>query len=130
MYYVPNALGGDIIKFILSTPIYLQVINNIKASIATSEKKAGDKLPSSRDLAVIYSINPNTASRVYKEMEQQKLCYTKRGLGTFVTEDKDIIANIRHEMSQEYVNQYVSSMKSLSYTKDDMVEKIKNKEVN
>lgn len=92
--------------------------------MALSILKPGDKLPSSRELAVQYSINPNTASRVYREMELLGLCYTKRGLGTFVTDDKEIVEGIREEMANTYVDQYVTAMSELGYTTVDMIQHI------
>ena len=71
-------------EFENNIPIYIQVINQIKKDIITGKLPMGAKLPSTRELAVLYHINPNTAGRVYKEMELQNMCYTKRGLGTFV----------------------------------------------
>ena len=70
-----------------SLPIYLQVADSIKRDIVTGKLSPGAKLPSVRDLAVEYTINPNTVSRVYKELEMEGICFTRRGMGTFVTED-------------------------------------------
>lgn len=52
-------------------PIYLQAANSIKRDIVTGKLPPGAKLPSVRDLAVEYTINPNTVSRVYKELESE-----------------------------------------------------------
>lgn len=109
-------------------PIYLQVINQIKKQMALSELSPGDKLPSSRELAIRYSINPNTANRVYKEMELMGLCFTKRGLGTFVTEDTHIVQGIKQDMAKEYVQRYIEAMKSLGFSQNEMVEAIQNTE--
>ena len=49
-------------------PIYLQVIEDISRRLIQGELALGEKLPSVREMAVQYQINPNTASRVYKEM--------------------------------------------------------------
>ena len=54
-------------------PIYLQVIEDISRRLIQGELILGEKLPSVRELAVQYQINPNTASRVYKEMESRGL---------------------------------------------------------
>ena len=53
-------------------PIYLQVIEDISRRLIQGELALGEKLPSVREMAVQYQINPNTASRVYKEMESQR----------------------------------------------------------
>ena len=61
-------------EFENSKPIYLQVIDDIKRKMVMGVIPPGDKLPSVRDLALTYTINPNTASRVYREMEMMSLC--------------------------------------------------------
>ena len=73
------------------TPIWLQVATQIKQQIVTGVLPPGAKLPGGRDLAVQYGINPNTAARIYQEMEREGVCETKRGLGTFVTEDTVVV---------------------------------------
>ena len=52
-----------------------------------------------RDLAVEYTINPNTVSRVYKELEMEGVCFTRRGMGTFVTEDPERVQQLKEEMA-------------------------------
>ena len=66
------------------SPIYLQVINELKKKMVKGELKPGEKMPSNRELAVLYKVNQNTAARIYREMEMAGYCYTKRGIGTFV----------------------------------------------
>lgn len=68
-------------------PIYLQVIHDLKKKMIQGKILPGEKLPSNRELAVLYKINQNTAARIYREMETHGYCYTKRGIGTFVMEE-------------------------------------------
>ncbi len=110
-----------------STPIYLQVINKIKTDIITGELNPGDKMPSTRDLAKELGINPNTASRVYKEMELLNLCFTKRGLGTFITESNDVVDTIKNEMANQLIDDFVEGMKKLGMPYDEMVKLILTK---
>lgn len=107
-------------------PIYLQVIDDIKKRILTGEIKLGDKLPSTRELAVQYTVNPNTAARIYNELEQCGLCYTKRGLGTFVSEDVNLIDTLKAEISNEMIETFVFGMTSLGFSKDEIINLIKN----
>lgn len=88
--------------------------------------KLGDKLPSTRELAVQYTVNPNTAARIYNELEQCGLCYTKRGLGTFVSEDVHLIDTLKAELSSEMIETFVSGMTSLGFSKDEIINLIKN----
>ncbi len=107
-------------------PIYLQVIDDIKKRILTGEIKLGDKLPSTRELAVQYTINPNTAARIYNELELCGLCYTKRGLGTFVSEDEHLIDTLKNDISGEMIETFISGMTSLGFSKDEIINLIKN----
>ncbi len=65
-------------------PFYRQVIDQVKAAIATGSIEPGDRLPTVRQLAVDLSINPNTVSRAYTELELTGLVETQMGSGTFV----------------------------------------------
>ena len=57
--------------------------------IVSKELKAGEKLPSVRDMGIKYSVNPNTIQRTYSELEREGILETRRGQGTFVTEQED-----------------------------------------
>ena len=67
------------------TPIYAQLVHQIKALIATGRLKSDAELPSVRQLAQQLVLNPNTIVRAYKELETEGLVYKKRGAGTFVS---------------------------------------------
>ena len=85
----------------------------------------GEKLPSGRDLALMYTINPNTAARVYQTLEQQKLLFTKRGLGSFVTEDQERVIALREEMAQELLRDFLEGLDRLGISREDAIEMIK-----
>ena len=89
-----------------NSPIWLQVMTVLETDIVTGKRPPGDKLPGGGDLAIAFSINPNTAVRVYQELEKQGLCETRRGLGTFVTEDAERIAALRKELALRAVRQF------------------------
>jgi GntR family transcriptional regulator len=108
-------------EFDNNIPIYIQVIQDIKKDIITGVLKPGDKLPSGRDMALKYKINPNTASRIYRELELQEICFTKRGLGTFVTEENEKIISIRKDMANELLEQFINGMKSLGIQKQEIM---------
>jgi GntR family transcriptional regulator len=66
------------------TPIYAQLERGLRAAIATSRLRAGDQLPTVRQLAVDLQVNANTIARVYAELERAGVIETKRGVGSFV----------------------------------------------
>lgn len=113
-------------EFKANVPIYLQVINDIKKQILCGQIALGEKLPSTRELAVKYQINPNTAVRVYNEMELEGICFTKRGLGTFVTEEQEKYESMKKEMAQVRIVEYVNEMKELGYTRETMIRAIED----
>lgn len=112
-------------EFNSALPIYLQVVTSIKRDIVTGRMQLGEKLPSGRDLALQYTINPNTASRVYKELENQGICFTKRGLGTYVSEDPDLVKRLKDEMAQELLEQFLEGMRQLGISEEEAVQLIK-----
>lgn len=71
-------------------PIYEQIIDNIKEMSLKNILKANDKLPSVRDMATMLSVNPNTVSKAYQELERQKITHTLRGRGTFISENNQL----------------------------------------
>ena len=111
-------------EFNSALPIYLQVVTEIKREIVTGRIALGEKLPSGRDLALQYTINPNTASRVYKELENAGICFTKRGLGTFVSEDPDLVKRLRDEMARELLEQFLEGMRKLGISPQEAAELI------
>ena len=67
------------------TPIYAQLEQGLRAAIATGRLRAGDQLPTVRQLAVDLRINANTVARVYAELERAGVLETRRGVGSFVS---------------------------------------------
>jgi DNA-binding transcriptional regulator YhcF (GntR family) len=120
-------MQGTIMEFDNNIPIYVQVINDIKKDIVSGVLPLGEKLPSGRDLALKYKINPNTANRIYKELEMEEICFTKRGLGTYVTEDGKKVKSIREEMASTLVDTFLDGMKNLGYTKEELIEILDHK---
>jgi GntR family transcriptional regulator len=68
-------------------PIYLQIIEQIKRSIALGVLQAGEQLPTVKQLAVDLTVNPNTVARAYRELERDQVIETAPGRGSFVRSD-------------------------------------------
>ena len=123
VYYLAMSLVQKEVSMQYNTeiPIYLQVIEDLKKKMVQGIISPGDKLPSNRELAVIYKINQNTAARIYREMETMGYCFTKRGLGTFVAEDGTMFEQIKEEMAAELLQKFMTGMQDLGYKKDDII---------
>jgi DNA-binding transcriptional regulator YhcF (GntR family) len=69
-------------------PVYRQLIDQVRAGVASGSLTAGDQLPTVRQLAVDLEINPNTVMRAYRELELGGMLETHQGTGTFISEKK------------------------------------------
>lgn len=67
-----------------ATPLHAQLERAIRVAIATGTLRAGDKLPTVRQLAVDLRINANTVAKVYAYLERTGAVETRRGVGTFI----------------------------------------------
>ena len=103
-------------QFQANTPIYMQLINNFKHKIVSEELKAGSKLESVRDLAVEYSVNPNTMQRALAELERDGFVYAERTTGRFITKDQELIMKMRETIAQEIIDQFIQQIKSLGFS--------------
>jgi GntR family transcriptional regulator len=71
-------------------PIYIQIRDQIRLLIATGEWKEGSQMPPVRDLAATLLINPNTVTKAYHELEREGYIFTRRGMGTFVSDKAEL----------------------------------------
>lgn len=67
-------------------PIYLQIVEQIGNLVLCGDLKAGDKLPSVRELSVELGINPNTVARAYRDLQYKEVINSRRTEGTFITD--------------------------------------------
>ncbi len=94
-------------------PIYIQLVEMIRVCIISGKFQKGQKLPSVRELALMMKVNPNTMQKALGELENEKLIYTERTNGKYVTEDEKLIENVKKQLAQEKVNNYLNSMKNI-----------------
>ena len=109
-------------------PIWLQVATRIKQQIVTGQLSPGAKLPGGRDLALRYGINPNTAARIYQELEREGLCQTQRGLGTFVTGSEEVIQGLREAMARQAIARFLSDLRGMGLSREDAIRLIQKEE--
>jgi GntR family transcriptional regulator len=103
-------------------PFYRQVIDQVKSGIATGRLLPGDRLPTVRQLAVDLSINPNTVSRGYRELELTGLVETQMGSGTFVSQKKvERDEEERRRIVNEICQELLSRASSHGLTLEDIL---------
>ncbi|MBQ9610713.1 MAG: GntR family transcriptional regulator [Lachnospiraceae bacterium] len=112
-------------KFDNSSPIYLQIMEQIKVMIAKGELKSGDKVPPVRDMALVAGVNPNTMQKALSELEREGILYSNRTAGRFVADLVNENVNVREQVSEKYVAAYVDNMRRSGFSDDEIVERVK-----
>lgn len=102
-------------------PIYIQLVELIRIKIVSGEFQRGQKIPSVRELALAMKVNPNTMQKALVELEDEKLIYTERTNGKYVTEDEKLIEKVKNELAKEKVESYINSMNSIGISFDEAV---------
>ncbi len=84
-------------------PIYRQLKDRVIAMMLDGLLKPGDPLPSVRQVAAEYQLNPITVSRAYQELADEALVEKRRGLGMYVTEEaaRKLLVNERERFLKE-----------------------------
>ena len=105
------------------TPIYAQLERGLRAAIATSRLRAGDQLPTVRQLAVDLQVNANTVARVYAELERSGVIETKRGVGSFISATPARAHPPReHERRlRAFVTRVLADADAAGFTVDDVI---------
>ncbi|BBI33396.1 GntR family transcriptional regulator [Cohnella abietis] len=108
-----------------SDPIYMQIINQIRQCILSGELKAGEILPSIRQLAKDLQVSVITTKRVYEELEKEKLIDSVVGKGCFVSgANKDFIREQRMKLLEEKMIEIIRESKELSMNQQDLIDHI------
>lgn len=113
------------LDFDKNKPIYQQLIDLLSGDIIRGFRKPGDKLPSVRDFAVEAGVNANTVQRVYKEMEAMGLTETRRGQGSFVTEDRERLDELREETKASLVRSFFADLDAYGFTRQEILELVR-----
>lgn len=117
-------MAGD---FSSNVPIYLQIMNEVKLRIVSGEWETGQRLQSVRELAVEFSVNPNTMQRALAELERDGLLYAERTSGRYVSKDQSKIFKARSEMAEECTDNYYNAMQKLGYKNEEIIKIVSHK---
>ena len=114
-------------EFMNDRPIYTQLLEKIQLKIVAGEYKPGDKLPSVRDLAALAAVNPNTMQKALSELERIGLVYSQRTSGRTVTEDTELIKEVKESIAMEHINEFIETMTKLGYAKEEILSLMKSR---
>jgi len=115
------------VKFNNRDPVYVQVIRHFKEQIAKGFFEPGQEVPSRRELANQLKINPNTAQRAYKEMEEQGLIFTEGNMPSCITKDEAVLKSVREELIIEAVDLFLGSIKAINVPLSEVLQLVEKK---
>lgn len=107
-------------EFESGLPIYQQAAEMVRKRIIKGSYPRGGRLPAVRDLAMEAGVNPNTMQRALLLLEESGIVYSQRTAGRFVTEDVQLLENLRYQMARKQVLSFVKRMDELGYGPDEL----------
>ncbi len=105
-------------------PIYMQIKRQIYADILRGLYPPGGRLPATIEMAMHFKVNHNTIQRVYLELIREGLVISRRGEGTFVTEDKAILDALQVKLRTYVLDNFVNEMLRLGYREDELAQTV------
>ena len=98
----------------------------MELDILSGKYSPGEKVPSVRELAADAAVNPNTMQRAMVELERRGLVYTERTNGRFITENMDMLQDVKRRIAEEYIGEFVDKMKKIGYSEEEVKNLMQN----
>jgi GntR family transcriptional regulator len=118
----PFRFGLDLAS---GVPVYRQIMDQVRGGIASGSLKAGDQLPTMRQLSVDLAVNPNTVLRAYRELELGGLLETHQGTGTFISQKKPKKDDVERERQlAQIVADFVARAGAAGFTVEDLLKQL------
>ena len=102
--------------------IYLQIADQIRERVLDGDWRAGERIPSIRELAVELGVNPNTVTKSYQRLMDRGIISSRRGLGYFVGDDarEQALQEMKAEFLRDEVPRIVRTMQLLGIGLDEL----------
>ena len=109
-------------------PIYLQIVEQVRQRVSTSELRPGDQLPTVRQMATELRVNFNTIARAYRLLDEAGLISTQQGRGTYIWEGptEDTIKQLKKKSLEELARNYLDEASRLGYSLEDALAELKH----
>ncbi len=104
-------------------PIFRQIVDGVRKEIATGNLAYGCKLPSVRALAIQLTINANTVAKAYTELTNQGLIESRKGLGVFVAEPKQLLSQQEQDRRlQDACQRFINDVMYLDHKPEEIAQ--------
>lgn len=110
-------------------PIYRQIVNQIRYSVASGLLEPGDELPTIRALALRLKVTPNTIVRAYGELEAAGVVHKRHGSGTFVSGERTRLADReRRRIIEQRIDSLLTEAHHLGFSVEELFKLIHRRE--
>ena len=107
-------------------PVYRQLIDQVRAGVASGTLAPGDQLPTVRQLAVDLAINPNTVMRAYRELELGGMLETHQGTGTFISDKKiEKKSSERERQLGQMASEFAARAGAAGFTLEELIDRMR-----
>ncbi len=95
---------------------YLQIVGQVRQALLLGLLAEGDQLPTVKEVVARVTVNPNTVSKAYRELEHQGLAAAKPGVGTFVTQSLGQASLAEHGALQQELRAWLAKARAAGLT--------------
>jgi GntR family transcriptional regulator len=115
------------LDFRSGTPIYTQIVEQVKQQVISGELKPGDQLPTVRALALELRVNFNTVARAYRLLDEAGIISTQQGRGTYILEvpSPERTDKLRQQALEALTRDYLSEAFRLGCSQDEINQALK-----
>ncbi len=106
-------------------PMYLQIVEQVRARIAAGDWPAGKELPSIRALAAGLSVSVITVKRAYLDLESEGVIVTRHGKGSFVAEAGNLAGEIQNQQLDEYLDSAAGIALQLGLSPEELMARLR-----
>jgi GntR family transcriptional regulator len=106
-------------------PLYLQIMEQIRARIAAGDWPAGKELPSIRALAAALSVSVITIKRAYLDLENEGVIVTRHGKGSFVADVNGLAGELQEEKLNQHLAAAAEAGVQLGFTEDELATRLR-----
>ena len=111
-------------------PMYLQILEQIRARIAARDWPPGKELPSIRALAAGLNVSVITVKRAYLDLETEGVIVTRHGKGSFVADVNGLAGELQEERLEEHLTRAAEIGQSLGLSEDDLAARLRRAQRN
>jgi len=106
-------------------PMYLQILEQIRARVAAGDWPAGKELPSIRALAAALNVSVITIKRAYLDLESEGVIVTRHGKGSFVADVNGLAGELREAQLDEHLAEAAEIGRQLGLTEEDLAARLR-----